>query len=81
MRKKSRLPEPDVIHLRYEDMTPEERGWRFEFFTPEQLEASIRAWGLPDRCTDPDTLRAAAEIEVAAIAARRAARDEAGGAR
>jgi hypothetical protein len=46
------------------------------YFTDEQIAAAIAAWGLPDRCTDPDTLRAAARVEAAAarrIAAEREA--------
>ncbi len=39
--------------------------YRSRYFTDEQIQAAIKAWGLPDRCTDPDTLRAGAEIEVA----------------
>ena len=55
-------------HRRYEDMTDAERAERFKYFTLDELVASIRDRGLPDRCTDPDTLRAAAEIHVAAEA-------------
>lgn len=37
-------------------------------FTDEVIDAAIAYWRLPPRgsCTDPDTLRAAAQIQVAA---------------
>jgi hypothetical protein len=62
-------------HLRHEDMTDEERAERFRWFTPGQLAASLRRKGLPDRCDDPDALRAGAAVDVAAEA--RAAREQA----
>jgi hypothetical protein len=58
------------FHLRYEDMTAEEKARRFRYFTYEQLVASIAYHGLPDRCDDPDTLRAAAAIEAVGMRER-----------
>jgi hypothetical protein len=52
-------------HFDLDEMTPEEEAERFRYFTRAQFEAAFRASGLPDRCTDPGTLRGAAEIHVA----------------
>ena len=56
--------------------------YRLRYFTAEQIEAALKAAGPPGRgaCTDPDTLRAGAAIEAAAIAdaAERRAAAEAG---
>ena len=65
-------------------MTDAERAERFRYFTLDELTESIRAWGLPDRCTKPDALRVGAEIHVAAnrdAAERRIARTGASPAR
>jgi hypothetical protein len=54
-------------HFRYEDMTEAERARRFRYFTVEQADAAMHAWGLDAAgCTDPDALRAGAAIQAAA---------------
>ena len=59
-------PGPMRYHFDLDEMTPEEEAERFRYFTRAQFEAAFKASGLPDRCTDPDTLRRAAEHQVAA---------------
>ena len=67
-------------HWRYEDMTEAERAERFRYFTIE-LPPGVTTWhDVPGygACTDPDTLRGSAEIQVAMerrIAAERDAAD------
>jgi hypothetical protein len=51
---------PGVVPVRYQFT------WRY--FTPEQLDAAVKAWGLDRECRDEDTLRGAAAVEAAARA-------------
>ena len=64
--------------MAFDKLTPAEEAAAARWgITDEVIDAAIAYWRLPGRgtCTDPDTLRSAAEVEVAAgrrIAAERA---------
>lgn len=52
----------------WDDWTDEQVARHFRYYTPAQLESCIRAAGLDIACTDEDTLRAAAAIQLTATA-------------
>lgn len=51
----------------WDDWSPEEIAAHFRYYTPAQLIAWEQRRGLDIECTDPDTLRRAAAIEVRAM--------------
>lgn len=48
-------------------MTDDERAYWFAYTSPGQLDAYLKRRGLDVTCTDPETLRAAAQVQAAAL--------------